>query len=94
MDLLELAAQQPLQVRIDHGQRLVEQDGRHVLRTSPRPSEIRCLASAVSPRALRPQLAGELEQLGDFLDPRAASASPTPRLRSGKARLSNTVMVS
>ena len=39
--LLQLAAQQPLHVRIDHRERLVQEDGRHVgLRTSPRPSEM------------------------------------------------------
>jgi hypothetical protein len=31
VDLLQLAAQLPLQVRVDHGQRLVEQHRRHIL---------------------------------------------------------------
>ena len=36
VDLLELAAQLPLQVRVDHGQRLVEQHRRHVRRAPGR----------------------------------------------------------
>jgi hypothetical protein len=35
VDFLELAPQLPFQVRIDDGQRLVEQDGRHVLAHQP-----------------------------------------------------------
>ncbi len=64
-------------------------------RTSPRPSEIFCLPSAVSPDARRPSIALEIEHARrsphtlDWM-----SASGRPRLRSGKARLSRTVIVS
>ena len=52
VDLLELAPQFPLQVRVDHRQRLVEQDRRHVIRaTNPRPMETFCFSSAVRLRA-------------------------------------------
>ena len=53
VQLLQLRAQHPFQMRVDDRQRLVEQDGATSERTRPRPSEIFCFGSAVSPLALR-----------------------------------------
>jgi hypothetical protein len=62
-------------------------------RTRPRPSEIFCFSSAVRPRrggACRLHA----DHLGDFVHALGDIGLGTPRLRSGKARLSRTVMVS
>ncbi|CFP13867.1 Uncharacterised protein [Bordetella pertussis] len=64
------------------------------LRTRPRPSEIFCLASAVRPLARRSSTA-DSSSISAMRPTRSRiCACGTPRLRSGKARLSATVIVS
>ena len=63
-------------------------------RTRPRPSEIFCLASAVSPRARR-LMSRVRSSMAAISSTRAAiCAFGMPRFFSGKARFSATVMVS
>jgi hypothetical protein len=64
------------------------------LRTSPRPSEIFCLPSAVRPWARWDSAAPRSSISAISVTRLVTSASPTPRLRSGNARLSNTLIVS
>ena len=63
-------------------------------RTKPRPSEIFCLPSAVSPEA-RERSIGPRSSSSAISRTRAPTlGSATPRFRSGNARLSCTVIVS
>ena len=64
------------------------------LRTSPRPSEIFCFMSADSPlaRLFRSPVSSSISATCETRE--RTSFSGTRRLRSGKARLSCTVMVS
>ena len=63
-------------------------------RTRPRPREIFCLASAVSPEARVRRLAESSRISATSATRFRTSGSGIFRLRSGKARLSKTVMVS
>jgi hypothetical protein len=56
--------------------------------------EIFCLPSALSPAARRPSIPSSSSIAATVRTRRSTCASGTPRLRSGKARLSYTVMVS
>ena len=95
VDLLELASQQPLELRVDHRQRLIEQhrgDVRSHQAAAQR--DLLLLVGGQRERALA-QDCGQLQDLGDFADPPAVtSAAAQRRLRNGNARLSKTVIVS
>ena len=95
VDLLELAPQLPLEVRVDHRQRLVEQHRRHVLAHQAAAERDLLLGVGGEAGGALVELAAHLQHLGDLADALARSARRgTPRLRSGKARFSATVMVS
>ena len=87
---LSLRAQLPLQVRVDDGQRLVEQDRRRRPRA---PGRGRARSSALRRRS-GPRRGGSSMRLSSSIsaisrDARRRLRPPaTPRLRSGKARLS------
>ena len=68
VDLLELAPQLPLQVRVDHRQRLVEQHRAHVLaHEASAERDLLLLVGAQARRALV-ELARQLQHLGDDAD--------------------------
>ncbi len=63
-------------------------------RTRPRPSEIFCFSSAVRPTRLPVGQPLQADALDHFVDARLDLRPCTPRLRSGKARFSRTVIES
>ncbi|MNC75470.1 hypothetical protein D3C75_1270040 [compost metagenome] len=67
MDLLELASQFPLQVRVDHRQRLVEQDRRHIVAHQPAPHGDFLFFVGGEVARLFAQQALQVEDFGDFL---------------------------
>ena len=95
VDLLQLAAQLPLQVRVDHRQRLVEQHRRDVLAHQAAAERDLLLrigreAGGALVRAGRSARASRRRAPTRF----AIRSAGTPRLRSGNARFSETVIVS
>ena len=94
VQLLQLRAQLPFQMRVDHRQRLVEHDDIDVLAHQAAPERDLLLAVRGQPCGALMQHRRQVGHLGDVSTRRLMSASAMPRLRKGKARLSYTVMVS
>ena len=95
VQLLQLRAQLPLQLGIDHRQRLVEQDGGDVGADQAAAERDLLLGVGGQPRALRRADGRQVEQLARSRRPAPRSRSRgTPRFFSGKARFCPTVMVS
>ena len=67
VNLLELAAQLPLQVRINDGERLIEQDGRHVLAHQAAAQRDLLLGIRRQARGAALECVLQLKDLGDFL---------------------------
>ena len=89
VQLLQLRAQHPFHMRIDDGQRLVEQDGVDVGAHQPAAERDLLLLVGGQPARLALGPVGEVDHLErSRATLRSTSASGTPRLRSGKARLS------
>ena len=95
VQLLQGRAELPFQVRVDHRQRLVEQDGRHVGAHEAAPERDLLLHVGRQIARLAVEHAGEIEKARDLLHPlRRRLSRGTRRFLSGKARFSRTVIVS
>ena len=70
MQGLELRAQLPFHMRVDHGQRLVEQDGIHILAHHAAPQADLLLGIRRQPARLGIQPVGHADHGGNRLDPR------------------------
>jgi hypothetical protein len=83
VDLLELAPQLPLQVRVDHGQRLVEQHGAHVFTHQAAAQADLLLGVGGQAGGALVELAGQFQHLGDaahaFADARGGHAAVLQR---------------
>ena len=95
MQRLEFRAQLPFQMRIDHRQRLVEQDRGDVGTHQPAAERNLLLGIGGEPRRLALQMRGEVEQFGDLRHPRLdLRLRHAAVLQAGTPRFSPTVMVS
>ncbi|CFE02812.1 Uncharacterised protein [Bordetella pertussis] len=71
VDFLQLAPQLPLQVRVDHRQRLVEQDGRHIAAHQAAPQRDLLLGVRRQAAGAALQHRRQLQHFGDAADPLA-----------------------
>ena len=69
MDLLELAAQLPFQVRVNHGERLVKEHRRHIRAHQPAPQRYLLLGVGAQARRTLVELAAHVQHLGNLTHP-------------------------
>ena len=94
MQRLQLRAQLPFQLGIDHRQRLVEQHRGDVGADETAAERNLLLGVGRQPRRLAAEPGREVEQVRDLPTRASILAFGTPRFFSGNARFSPTVMVS
>ena len=69
VDLLELAPQLPFQVRVDHGERLIKEHGRHIRAHQPAPQRYFLLGIGTQARGALVELAAHVQHLGNLAHP-------------------------
>ena len=70
VDLFQLAAQDPLDMWIDDGERLIEKDRRHVLAYQPTAERDLLLGIGAESAGAATEIGAELQHLGHLVDPR------------------------